>query len=113
MFKNKQDYMHFIEDSIVKRNKESHEFDLYLKKQFDLLDQLLEGISKENFWYRFPQVLGIDAKMSLIIELIKFEDFPYDEVIRIVEQDYRNYFKELCGFNLNSEINHSIIFHVK
>lgn len=105
--------MYFFENALVELNRETYELDLYLKKQFNLLDQLLEEISTESFWHKFPQILGIDAKLSLIIELIKFEDFSQGEIVRIVEQDYQNYFKELCGFNLNSEIKHSIVFNVE
>ncbi|MDA9461011.1 DUF7006 family protein [Enterococcus mundtii] len=45
--------------------------------------------------------------------MIVFDDF-FNEVIiiRIVEDDYRTYFKELCGYNLHMEPKHSMIFNV-
>ncbi|HAZ1244834.1 TPA: hypothetical protein J0V22_002711 [Enterococcus faecium] len=72
----------------------------YLDSQVEKLNQLIEGISHETFWQVFPKILGIDAKLTLLTELMPFEDFSNEEIIRIVENDYRDYFKELCGYDL-------------
>lgn len=57
-------------------------------------------------------VLGIDAKLTLITELIPFDGFTNEEIIRIVENDYQDYFKELCGYDLKMIDKPSMIFHI-
>lgn len=84
----------------------------YINDQFNQLDNLLEIISQESFWSVIPKILGIDAKLSLITELIQFEDFCHTDIIRIVETDYRTYYKELCGYDLSMETKHSLVFNV-
>ncbi len=51
----------------------------YLDSQVEKLDQLIEGISHETFWQVFPKILGIDAKLTLLTELMPFEDFSNEE----------------------------------
>ena len=85
----------------------------YLENQFNQLNKLIKKISKETFWEIFPEILGIDAKLTLLIDLIELDEhFPNDEIIRMVEDDYQGYFKELCGYNLNTEPKPSMIFNV-
>lgn len=84
----------------------------YVQKQFELLDQLISGISEDKFWQTVPEILGIDAKLNLITELMNFPDLSANDIIRIVENDYVYYFKELCGYDLNMETSHSIIFNI-
>lgn len=90
----------------------SEELFCYLEEQFSQLDQLIHSLTKESFWVLFPKILGIDAKLSLLTELIQFDDFCPMEIIRIVETDYPTYFKELCGYDLSMETKHSLIFNV-
>ncbi|WP_441316288.1 DUF7006 family protein, partial [Enterococcus sp. PF-3] len=47
-----------------------------------------------------------------VSELIVFDDFSNEDIIRIVENDYRTYFKELCGYDLSMDPKHSMIFNV-
>ncbi|WP_445666856.1 DUF7006 family protein, partial [Enterococcus mundtii] len=59
-----------------------------------------------------PEVLGIDAKLTLIAELIRYDDFSTQEILRLVETDYRTYLKELCGYKRSMDPKHSMIFNV-
>jgi hypothetical protein len=81
--------------------------------QIQRLDSLLDGMSPDTFWQRWPEILGIDAKLSLVTELVNFEDFSDKQIIHMAETDYRTYFKELCGYDLSMETKHSMIFNVK
>lgn len=85
----------------------------YMQEQFDQLDNLLKDLSEETFWQTIPLILGVDAKLSLLVESVQLEEFTADELIRMIEQDYRTYHKELCGYNLSMETNPSLIFHVQ
>lgn len=76
------------------------------------LNTLVDQISSENFWEVWPKILGIDAKINLVDELINFEDFSSEDILRIVETDYRTYVKELCGYDLSMETKHSMVFNV-
>lgn len=57
------------------------------------------------------KVLGIDAKLTLFTELMQFDEFSIDEIVKIVETDYRSYFKELCDCDLITEPKRSMILN--
>ncbi|MGL9769073.1 DUF7006 family protein [Enterococcus sp. DIV0806c] len=107
-------YINGFQKVIEQTNRESKKLDDYLANQIQRLDELLDQISKENFWQLEPEIMGIDARLSLLTELLKFnfEDFSDEEIIRITEKDYRTYLKELCGYSLSEEANHSLVFNV-
>ncbi|OTO08990.1 hypothetical protein A5882_003669 [Enterococcus sp. 4E1_DIV0656] len=85
----------------------------YFIAQINQLDVLIGKISQENFWNIWPEILGIDARLGSLTELISYGDFEPEEIIRLVENDYQSYFKELCGYNLNMEPKHSMIFNIR
>ncbi|WP_429947961.1 DUF7006 family protein [Enterococcus sp. DIV1297f] len=85
---------------------------IYLQTLVQRLETLIARITPENFWHVWSEILGIDAKFGIVAELIVCEEFSDKEIIRIVENDYRTYFKELCGYNLSMAPNFSIIFNV-
>lgn len=114
MITSKEEYLagfYAIFNEIEKR-KEHKQLAVYLNDQLNHFERLLEKISEERFWQVFPELLGIDARMSLVAELIRLADFSEEEIIRIAESDYATYFKELCGYDLSMETKHSIIFNV-
>lgn len=84
----------------------------YIQCHTNRLETLVEQISQENFWNVLPEILGIDAKLGIVSELIVFDDFSNEDIVRMVETDYRTYFKELCGYDLSMEPKHSVIFNV-
>ncbi|BAO08606.1 MULTISPECIES: DUF7006 family protein [Enterococcus] len=111
---NNQEYFsyysfHFKE---IKENIEQEKLEEYCERTLTEFGQLIESISKDNFWEVLPKILGLDAKMNLVSELSRFDDFSADEIIRITENDYKTYFKELCGYDLSIEKKNSIIFKV-
>lgn len=76
------------------------------------LEQLTAKISQKTFWKIFPEILGVDAKLALLVELLLFDDFTNKEIIQIIESDYKNYFKELCGYDLKTKIEPSMVFTI-
>lgn len=110
--KTKDDYIKQFQTAIDQTELERTTLTTYLDGQVEKLDQLIASISQETFWQTFPEILGIDAKLMLVTELMLFEDFSNEEIIRIVENDYRDYFKELCGYDLKMKNKPSIIFHL-
>lgn len=114
MITNKEEYFAGF-DSLFKeidRRKERQQLEAYLKDQLHRFQQVIEKLSEETFWELFPEILGIDAKLSLVTELIRYEDFSDEEIIRITENDYGTYFKELCGYDLSMKPKPSLIFNV-
>lgn len=109
LFETEEAYKQYFQEGLGEDNEELH---LYLNEQFIQLDQLLEALTSDSFWHIFPKILGIDARLSLLTELIQFDDFCPTDIIRIVETDYQSYFKELCGYDLSMETKHSIVFNV-
>ncbi|SFE57283.1 hypothetical protein SAMN04487887_11723 [Enterococcus casseliflavus] len=107
-----EDYTEHFKSVILKSDRKTRYFDKYVNKQFCLLTDLIEQISSENFWEIFPIILGIDAKLSILIEIIPIEDIESKEILKIVEKDYKTYSKELCGFDLSDKAPHSLIFNV-
>lgn len=110
--KTKEDYIKQFQVALDQAEPERTTLAAYLDSQVKKLDQLIEGISQETFWQVFPNILGIDAKLTLLTELMPFEDFSNEEIVRIVENDYKDYFKELCGYDLKMKDKPSMIFHV-
>ena len=110
--KTKNDYIKQFQVALDQLGSDRTTLKTYLDSQVQKLDQLIEGISQETFWQVFPEVLGVDAKLTLLTELMPFEDFSNEEIIRIIENDYKDYFKELCGYDLKMKDKPSIIFHV-
>ncbi|WP_258185876.1 DUF7006 family protein [Enterococcus sp. PF-3] len=108
----KNEYIRQFKAALDKEGSERLTLMTYLNSQFQKLDHLIEAISQETFWQVFPEILGVDAKLTLLTELISFEDFSNEEIIRIVENDYQVYFKELCGYDLKMKEKPSIIFHI-
>ncbi|SFM13939.1 hypothetical protein SAMN04487758_111101 [Enterococcus mundtii] len=91
----------------------SEDLKVYLNTQIQRLETLVSQICQENFWELLPEILGIDAKMRLLTDLLNFDNFlDVKEILRIVESDYLTYFKELCGYDRSKEPNHSMIFNV-
>ncbi|MGG5305759.1 hypothetical protein IGJ83_000376 [Enterococcus pernyi] len=108
------EYMSQFQESMPYDKRENEELNEYLTQQFEQLNQLTSIISSDNFWENIPRILGIDAKLSLITELTRYDYniISIKEVMRIVETDYQTYFKELCGDNLRTKNNYSMIFNV-
>lgn len=48
--------------------------------QVKTLDRLLEDISQDTFWTILPKVLGVDARLTLMVEVIQFEEFSNEEL---------------------------------
>ncbi|AUJ87108.1 DUF7006 family protein [Enterococcus sp. CR-Ec1] len=110
--KTKNEYREQFQMALDQAGKERIMLTAYLDMQFQKLNQLIESISQESFWQVFPEILGVDAKLTLLTELIPFDDFSNEEIIRIIENDYPNYFKELCGYDLKMKDKPSMIFSV-
>lgn len=81
------------------------------------MERLIASISAETFWKVFPKLIGIDSRLALLnelVELLKDDNLSLEpeELINWIEKDYKYYTKELCGYNLISETNCSLIFQV-
>lgn len=109
LFETNKDYIDHFKKTITRDNKE---LNAYFNNQVIHLNKFTQDISQETFWQLIPKILGIDAKLMLLAELIQFDEFSSEEILRIVETDYRSYFKELCGYDLVTEPKHSMIFKV-
>ncbi|MFR0814127.1 MAG: DUF7006 family protein [Enterococcus casseliflavus] len=113
VFTTQEDYLQGFQSTFeVVEKRESNALKDYLTDQIRHLNTLVDQISSENFWEVWPKILGIDAKINLVAELINFEDFSSEDILRIVETDYRTYVKELCGYDLSMETKHSMVFNV-
>lgn len=112
LFATKKEYVNYFQKEIDRLPREKDTLEDYLEKQVERLNQLIEAISKETFWEVIPQILGIDAKLGLLVDLSRYEEFSDNDIIRIIESDYKNYFKELCGYDLSMETKNSIVFNV-
>lgn len=91
--------------------------EIYYNQLVKKVNQLIEDVSPETFWEVFPELLGIDARLALLNELVELlpdEDLALEpgDLINWIEKDYKFYTKELCGYKLNSKTNCSIIFQV-
>lgn len=112
LFSTQEEYISLFKEELNNLGSQTERIQEYIDFQFKELDKIMEDMGKDNFWVLYPKLLGIDAKLTLLVELLSFEDFSGKEIIRIVESDYRSYFKELCGYDLSMKTKHSLIFNV-
>ena len=105
-FQTKEAYLETFESQINRQKSKEN-------AQMEQLTVLLEQLSKETFWQLIPRILGIDAKLCLLVEMVSFDEFSEEELIHMIEQDYSTYFKELCGYNLSKQTTHSLVFSVQ
>ncbi|MEQ6207832.1 DUF7006 family protein [Enterococcus mundtii] len=110
----KDEYMRQFQERMSHDKRENEELDAYLTQQFEQRNQLISTISPDNFWENFPKIIGIDAKLTLMAEMICYDyaKLPIKDIMRIVETDYRTYFKELCGNEQITKNKYSMIFNV-
>ncbi|MDO7878131.1 MAG: hypothetical protein Q6A85_01510 [Enterococcus mundtii] len=110
----KDEYMRQIQKNLSQEKKENEALNEYLVQQFEQLNQLTSTISPDNFWENLPKIIGIDAKLTLMAEMICYDysELPIKEILRLVETDYRTYFKELCGNDLSANYKYSMVFNV-
>lgn len=110
----KDEYMRQFQERMPHDKRENEELNTYLTQQFEELNQLISTISPDNFWENLPKIIGIDAKLTLMAEIIcyNYSKLPIKEILRLVETDYRTYFKELCSNDLSSNNKYSMVFNV-
>lgn len=108
----KKEYMEHFREIVPANIQNTKELEQCLAEQFNRLEYLAAEVLPENFWQTQLEVLGIDAKLSIITELAQYEEFSMEDILRIVETDYRSYYQELCGYGLKAQTKPSIIFHV-
>lgn len=112
LFRTRDDYVRGFQAELNQTRKQTEEVTVYIHHQLRQLDYLVESISKENFWEVLPQVIGIDAKLMMISDLMELDNLSMKEVIRITENEYHYYLKELCGYSLTTSTKHSIVFNI-
>ncbi|MDO7880516.1 MAG: hypothetical protein Q6A85_13800 [Enterococcus mundtii] len=111
-FATTEEYMRYFQILLEQVKPDRNELRDYLTVQYEELKQLIAGLSEETFLQVNPKILGIDAKLALLSELLPFEDFSNEELIRFVEQDYQSYYKELCGYDLKTKTRPSMFFTI-
>lgn len=110
----KDNYICQFQEKLPQEKSEVEALNKYLTQQFEQLDQLISTISPDNFMRNLPKILGIDAKLILMAELIGYDyaQLSIKEILKLVETDYRTYFKELCGNDLSVNNKYSMVFNV-
>lgn len=112
LFATEKDYTNYFWQELDESRRNTEEILKYINKQIVRLIELTDNISKTTFWQDLPEILGIDAKLNLLVELCEIQEFSSNEIIRITENDYRTYFKELCGYGLSMKTENSMIFNI-
>ncbi|MEB4744268.1 hypothetical protein OZZ98_12030 [Enterococcus sp. E5-79] len=85
----------------------------YIKSLEEKLSILIADMSEKNFWIILPKILGIDARVSLLEDLLHVSpDFCLSggELIKLVESDYKKFNQE--NYELDSELSRPIFFYV-
>lgn len=76
----------------------------------------IENISKENFFEELSYILGLDARLQIILELAEILPdsnlFSEEEIISISKKDYPSYLKELVGISYKDSSPHSLFFSI-
>jgi len=112
LFATEKEYTNYFWQELGESCRDTLEMREYVNKQIVRLIELTDNISKTTFWQDFLEIFGLDAKLNLLVELCEIQEFSSNELIRITENDYRTYFKELCGYDLSMKTKNSIIFNI-
>lgn len=78
----------------------------------------IKKISNKNFFCDLSYILGLDAKLQIILEFsseekINLLSLNEDEIITMSKKDYIFYFQEITGRSITDSSPHSIHFSVK
>ncbi|MGC5455862.1 DUF7006 family protein [Enterococcus faecium] len=78
------------------------------------INQLVVSVNEKNFFFVMSNMLGIDAKLQILSFFLEEQDETISEreIMSICENDYKSYFKEICGYNLMETSPNSLHFFV-
>ncbi|MBI0605124.1 DUF7006 family protein [Enterococcus faecalis] len=120
LFDDKRDYLkYFYEKSSDFYNEKQNP--LLAKEILEICLQIetqIENISSFNFFKTLSKILGLDARLQIILELESYmSDDEYkmeeQEIINLSRKDYIYYIKEKSGIPLVEPPIHSLYFLVK
>ncbi|RBR95431.1 hypothetical protein EB58_00116 [Enterococcus faecalis] len=116
LFTDANDYFDFFQQNYLSRNfKKEYPF-IYseIKEHYFNIKKLISTINEENFFLNLSKILGYDAQLQLIIELLSLniEGLTEIEIIEISKSDYKIFIKDMCGISINEKPPHSLFFSV-
>lgn len=116
-------YQRFDDVKLKAKELKKEKIFTYVQNLESQVNGLIEGLSKQNFWRDFPKILGIDAKMRIFFDMLNISNertsfdnefiISEEELINIVEEDYRIITKEEFGYKLKEENLNSLIFFLE
>ncbi|MCH4177748.1 MAG: hypothetical protein LKF43_09610 [Streptococcaceae bacterium] len=96
-------------------NGNNQDFKNYISSMKHDFLSLISQFNQSNFWQLYPKILGIDSKLQLLNFFIFENDddeIETQEILRIVELDYKNYYKEAMGYRINEYLMDSLLYMV-
>ncbi|EPM7559437.1 DUF7006 family protein [Enterococcus faecium] len=109
-----EDYLATFESMLNSRGmKKFKKIECYFEQiKFDIYS-CVQNISKEMIMESIVELITLDAKLSLLNESLRYMEY-YEmteiELIKMVENDYKNYNKEKCGYSLTQSPPFSLIY---
>lgn len=79
------------------------------------LESLVHIVNPHNFFEIHAMIMGLDAKLQILSYFMLRSNNSMDlretEILEL-EQDYKGYFKEICGCSLKDEVPLSLHFSI-
>ena len=118
-FSNSRDYFNYFEE-IYSDKQLKKKYPLItneIEKNCNFMKQAIEIINNKNFFRIHSILMGLDLRLQILLDLLEIvEDdsgvLSEQEIVGIAENDYQNYFKEMCSYNYNQQMPHSLYFSV-
>jgi hypothetical protein len=115
VFDNAEVYFDYFEkkcDELAKYEQNYRVVEEIHKVREEMLE-VIDAITPDTFFYSVSKVLGYDARLQILIEMVN--DFPTlsnEQIVELSRRDYKSYSKELCGYCLRDKVPHSLYFSV-
>ncbi len=115
VFDNSEVYFEYFEKKCQELAKYERNYKV-VKEIRNICEEMLEVIDKitpDTFFESTSKILGYDARLQILIEMVKeFPTLSNEKIIELSRRDYKSYSKELCGYCLRDVVPHSLYFSV-
>lgn len=113
VFDNAEAYFDYFEKKCDKLAKCEQNYRVVeeIKMILEEMSEVIAAITPDTFFYSISKILGYDARLQILIEMVN--DFPAlsnEQIIELSRREYKSYSKELCGYCLRDVVPHSLYF---
>ena len=106
-FFNQECYFEFFKEKCEQLNLAHREIYKEIQHICKKIQVEIEKVTPENFFQILAKVLGLDAQLQIMLELVELDntDLSDREIINYAKKDYKTYMYDLCNPKRDTKIN--------